>query len=415
MIRDAKPLQESFAQFMVPAPLLAGPGEDSPKEFAAKTYVIDGLLDLTLNSVDQSSFDLRFSACECLKAYFSNHAEVRLHFLSRAIDGYMAGAEESANILTVLLKPDAAAFARDPYRPWFASVIAFHLLHDNPTAKAKLLQVTEGDSSKGEEVVTSIQTVAAHLIASIANGDDARISVGYLMLLLGWTFEDFDAVNDFLAEGSNVQSLIQAISQPLSAGGDIVRGLCAFLLGVIYEFSTKDSPLSRTSLHSILSKRLDREQYLERLSRLRSHPLVRDFEVTPQKYRLSAGNSLPDIFFDSIFVDLFKDNYSRMGRAIDRAPEFEIAVMTNGVQKGISRELVDSLRSQVEDRDCALQEAKTKLLSLEDALHTQEAEHRRAIEAATVELSKLKSSFGDIERVHQEQLGYVGEPSKFLV
>ena len=114
MIRDAKPLQGSFAQLMVPAPLLADTGEDAKAGSLAKTYVIDGLLDLTLNSSDQSVFDLRFSACECLKAYFSNHSEVRLHFLSRAIDGYLAGAAESANILTVILRPDTAALARDP-------------------------------------------------------------------------------------------------------------------------------------------------------------------------------------------------------------------------------------------------------------------------------------------------------------
>ncbi|TWU78936.1 hypothetical protein ED733_007999 [Metarhizium rileyi] len=404
MIRDAKPLQETFAQLMVPTPLLVDTMENANLKLAAKTYVIDGLLDLTLNFFDQSAFDLRFSACECLKAYFSNHSEVRLHFLSRAIDGYMAGTEESANILTVLLRPDNMLLARDPYRQWFASVIAFHLLHDNPTAKTRLLEVTEGDSSKGEEVVTSIQTVTAHLTTGITRSYDARIMVGYLMLLLSWTFEDLNAVDDFLAEGSNVQSLIQAITQPVSAGGVIIQGLCAFLLGVVYEFSTKDSPLPRTSLHSILSKRLDREQFLERLKRLRSHPLIRDFEVTPQKHNPSTGNSLPDIFFDSVFVDFLKDNYSRIRRSIDRAPELEISVMTNGVQQGISRELVDSLRSQVVDKDRALQETEAKVISLEEALRNQQAEHRQSNEANALELSKLKASLGTAEVVHEEHL-----------
>jgi hypothetical protein len=249
--------------------------------------------------------------------------------------------------------------------------------------------------------------VAAHLITSITKGEDARIPVGYLMLLLGWTFEDFDAVNDFLAEGSNVQSLIQAISLPASAGGDLVQGLCAFLLGVIYEFSTKDSPLARASFHSVLTKRLDREQFSERLTRLRSHPLVRDFEVSPQKYRPTPGNSLPDVFFDSVFVEFFKDNYSRIGRSIDKAPEFEISVMTNGVQKGISRELVDSLRSQVENKERTLQDAEAKIASLEVTLRSQAAEHGRTYEATAVEVSKLKASINDKERAHDEQLRYV--------
>ncbi|KAK2603929.1 Vesicle-mediated ER to Golgi transport protein [Conoideocrella luteorostrata] len=404
MIRDTKNLQESFAQLMVPAPLLVDSSDDSKNDLSAKTYVIDGLLDLTLNSGDPSDFDLRYSACECLKAYLSNHSEVRLHFLSRAIDGYTAGAEESANILTVLLRPDPTRFARDPYRQWFASVIAFHLLQDNPTAKAKLLNVTEGDAAKDEEVVTSIQTVTAHLITGITRGDDARVLVGFLMLLLGWMFEDLDAVNDFLAEGSNVQGLIQAVSQPIFSGGDIVQGLCTLLLGVAYEFSTKDSPLPRTNLNSILLKRLNREQYLDRLTRLRSHPLVRDFEVTPQKYRPSAGDNLPDIFFDTTFVNFLKDNYSRIGRSIDRAPELEISVVTNGVQKGISRELVDSLRIQAEDKDRALKDANAKLASLQDTIQHREAEHQRSTEAINLTLSKLQASFSGMERKHNEQL-----------
>lgn len=408
MIRAAKSLQENFAQLLVPSPLDAAASESTTDEAngtsPGKTYVIDALLDLTLNSNDQSPFDLRFAACQCLKSYFSNHSEVRLHFLARAIDGYEAVADESANILTVLLRPDADTSARDPYRQWFASVIAFHLLHDNPTSKTKLLAVTEGDATKGEEVVTSIQTVTAHLITGISRGDDARILVGYLMLLLGWMFEDLEAVNDFLAEGSNVQSLIQAVSQPSSAGGDLVQGLCATLLGVAYEFSTKDSPLSRTNFHSILSSRLDRERYLDRLTRLRSHQLVREFEVVPQKQNSGSVNALPEIYFDAVFVDFFKDNYSRMARAIDRAPELEISVVTNGIQKGISRELVDSLRSQLEEKDRVLDDVHNQVTSLEQSLRQQDVDNRHSREESSRDISKLEASLAELEKTHATQL-----------
>ncbi|KAG6042144.1 hypothetical protein E4U41_004948 [Claviceps citrina] len=405
MIRGSKSLQETFAQLMVPAPLFPNDVTGGVQvEPSAKTYVIDGLLDLTLNSRDSKVFDLRYSACECLKAYLSNHLEVRLHFLSRAIDGYASGVDESANILAVLLRPDPNEYARDPYRQWFASVIAFHLLHDNPAAKAMLLGVTEGDASKDEEVVTSIQTVTAHLISGISRGDDARILVGYFMLLLGWTFEDFDAVNDFLAEGSNVQSLIQAILQPSVPGGDIVQGLCALLLGVAYEFSTKDSPLPRSDLYSILIERVDRDQYLDCLNRLRIHPLIRDFEVTPQKWSPSSGSGLPEIFFDAAFVHFLKDNYSRIGRCIDRKPELEISVVTNGIQKGISRELVDSLRRQVEDKQRDLEEMQDKTASLEDALGHREATHQRLMDEVTGELAKLRTAFENADCMHEEKI-----------
>lgn len=391
---------------MVPSPL-EHPAQTEKTNGHAKVYVIDGLLDLALSVQDLSAFDVRFAACECLKAYFSNHAEVRAHFLARAIDGYQLGRDETTNVLTVLLNPTAVLSASDPYRSWFASVIAFHLLFDNPTAKSKASALTEGDSDNGEEVVTCIQTVTAHLIAGLRRDDDPRILVGYLMLLLGWLFEDIDAVNDFLNEGSNVQSLVQAVLQPVVPGGDLVRGLCAMLLGVAYEFSTKDSPIPRATLHSILLSRLDRDRYLDRLGKLRSHPLVRDFEVIPQKADSPALGMLPEVFFDAVFVDFLKDNYSRIARAIDREPGLEISVITNGVQKGISRELVDSLRSQLEEKDRTLEETRVGMASLERQLGQEQADHRRSKDGTAVELAKAKEAHEAREKAHEAELRLV--------
>ena len=420
MIRDSTELQENFAQLTVASPLEDSSVMTKDAGRRGRIYVIDGLLDLILNLHDNASFDLRFAACECLKSYFSNHLDVRLHFLGRAIDGYLAGGDESANVLKVLLQPNNEQSASDPYRSWFAATIAFHLLFDNPAAKATALGLTEGDATKDEEVVTSIQTVTAHLITGITRGADARISVGYLMLLIGWLFEDLDAVNDFLSEGSNVQSLIQAISQPVIDGGELVQGLCAMLLGVAYEVSTNDSTVPRTTLHSILTTRLDRERYLDRLHRLRGHPLLRDYETIPQKRDPNFPGGLADVFFDHMFVNFVKDNYGRISRAIDRSPELEISVITNGVQKGISRELVDSLREQIKEKDQALADAKVAAESLESRMGQEQGEHRRHIEEAGKELakvkdeasreqSKVKAAQEGLQRSHEAELRYDGE------
>ncbi|KAH6888760.1 p115 like vesicle tethering protein [Thelonectria olida] len=402
-IRHNAPLQESFAQLMVPSPLDAGDGMKEKANGQAKVYVIDALLDLTLCVADLQEFDVRFAACGCLQAYFVNHKEVRSHFLGRAIEGHQSGRGESSNVLTVLLQPLTEG-PTEPYRYWFAAVITFHLLFDNPETKAMAMSLTEGDSSDGEEVVTSIQTITAHLVSGLRRGDDPRALVGYLMLLLGWLFEDLDAVDDFLAEGANVQSLIQAVSQPPTAGGEIVQGLCAMLLGVAYEFSTKDSPIPRATMHSILTSRIDRDLYLDRLGKLRSHPFLRDFEVTPQKLDASAPGRLADVFFDAIFVEFFKDNYSRIARAIDRDPGMEISVITNGVQKGISREMVDSLRGQLEEKDRAIQKAQSALASLEGQLGQEQADHRRTKESSIVELSRIKAMNDNIQKQQADEL-----------
>jgi intracellular protein transport protein USO1 len=352
-------------------------------------YVVDGLLDLTLSLRDTRAFDARLAACECLKAYFHDHMDIRLHFLGRAIEGHKSGADETANVLNVILHPPGSDHINDPYRYWFASIIVFHLLYDNPAAKALAMSLTEGDAENGEEVVTSIQTVAAHLVTGLGNSVDARVLVGYLIVLIGWLFEDLDAVNDFLGEGSNMQSIVQAAIHSVHVG-EMVRGLCAMLIGTVYEFSTKDSPIPRPTLQSILTSRMGREIYLDKLSKLRNDPLMRDFEVIPQKLDASSGK-LPDIFFDGTFVDFFKDNYSRLVRAIDREPGMEISVVANGVQRGISRELVDSLRRQLKENETTMHDTKTALASLSKQLEQEQANHRRTQETSQTELSQMKS------------------------
>ncbi|TGJ85447.1 hypothetical protein E0Z10_g3292 [Xylaria hypoxylon] len=407
-IRGNAKLQENFAQLQVPSVLetaSATNGQMGKSNGIPPIYVIDGLLDLVLSVPSTQAFDLRVAACQCIKAYFFNHPEVRMHFLRRAIEGHASGVDETANVLTTLLRPVSISTANDPYRHWFAATIVFHLVFENPEGKTLAMSVTEGDAESGEEVVTSIQTVTAHLVTALSRGDDDRVPIGYLMLLIGWLFEDVDGVNDFLGEGSNIHALAQEIVRhpPSSA---LVQGLCAMILGVIYEFSTKDSPIPRSTLHSVIISRVGREKYIDAFNKLRSHALMRDFEVTPQK--ADGSGTLPNVYFDATFVEFFKDNYSRIARAIDRDPGLEISVVTNGVQKGISRELVDSLRSQLAEKEQALQATLTDVASLNGKLGQEQADHRRSKEASVAELARIKNVNEAIQHHHEEELKKFG-------
>ncbi|KAM3152933.1 hypothetical protein ABEW05_006660 [Botrytis cinerea] len=406
MIRGNATLQENFAQQQVTSVLdepLAGRNGQAQHNAIPKVYVIDGLLDLTLSVPTLSAFDSRAAACECIKAYFHNHPAIRKHFLRRAIDGHVSGADETANVLTTLLQPLDSHISSDPYRYWFASVLLFHLIFEDAEAKSMAMGVAEGDAENGEEVITCIQSITANLTLGVHKAVDERVLVAYLMLLCGWLFEDPDAVNDFLGEGSNIQSLIQAA---LHTGGDgvMVQGLCAVLLGIVYEFSTKDSPVPRATIHPILGSKLGRDQYIDRLTKLRAHPLLRDFEVLPQKLSSAAPGSLPDVFFDKSFVDFMKDNFSRLLRAIDRDPGFEIAVVANGVQKGISREMVDTLRSELDEKTKALLDAEEELVVLGGQLGQEQADHRRTKETALVEHSRIKNVNEALQRHHEEDM-----------
>ncbi|KAI9835376.1 MAG: hypothetical protein M1838_005313, partial [Thelocarpon superellum] len=402
LIRGNAKLQEGFAQLQVPAETIPPPTPNpAATNGVGKIYVIDGLVELTLVTPSTYAFDTRLAACECIKAYFYHHPPIRLYFLKHAIQGYISEADDAANVLSTLLTPDPAGPV-DPYRPWFAAVLLLHLLQDDGETKALAMGITEGDAASGEEVVTMIQALTGQLIAGLQRGQDDRVSVAYLMLLCAWLFEDPDAVNDFLGEGSSVQSLVHAILQ--ARDGPIVQGLCAVLLGIVYEFSTKDSPIPRAMLHPILSTRLGREQYIDKIARLREHPWLRDYEVLHQGLDAAHPGKLPEVYFDKTFVDFLKDHFSRLTRAVDRDPGMEVPVLANGVHKGISRELVDSLRTQLEDKNQVQQRLEQDVLTLERKLGQEQADHRRAKETGAVELQRLRTVNEGLQRHHEDDL-----------
>jgi intracellular protein transport protein USO1 len=417
LIRGNGAIQEQFGDLAVPKPRQERPltnghasGTTTPKaapamngegEPAELSNVIEVLLQLILEPASVSLFDVRLAACNCMKAFFADHSGIRIHVLRRAIQGYKDGADEIPNILNLLFEPPTARSSSDSYQVWMASVLLLHLLYENAEAKAMALAVSEGDTESGEEVITMVQGITANIVADIQHVEDERALIGYLMTLCVWLFEEPDAVNDLLSEGSNVQSLTQAVkisSQRLP----LVAGLCSLLLGIIYEFSSKDSPVPRKTLHDLLVSSLGREVYIDRLTKLRESVYVRDFEVMGQ--RSNAAGGLPDVYFDKTFIDFLKDNFSRLLRAIDRDPGLEVSIMTNGVQKGISRELVDSLRAQLDERTKTLQASESELVGLRRKLEQEELDHRRTRDSSTVEFGRIKQINEGLQRNHDEEI-----------
>lgn len=405
LIRGNSPLQERFGDIEV----LWGSytrGDAAVNGNAVEPLrinVIEAFLKLSLEPAPNNLLDARLAACECMKAFFAHHPGIRMHVLRRAIEGHISGQDRIPNILSVLLTPPELRGNADPYQVWMACVLMYQLICDDGEAKAAAMKVTEGDAESGEEVVTSVQSVVGNLITGIQRGDDERITIGYLMLLCGWLFEDPDVVNDLLGEGSSIQTLLQEIKHQ-RAPSKLIPGLCTVLLGIIYEFSTKDSPIPRLTLHKLLIEQLGREQYIDKITRLRECPLVRDFEVLPQTADSQLEGGLPEVFFDRAFIEFLKDNFSRLLRAIDREPGFEISVVANGVEKGVSRELVDSLRAEIEDRAQTLQKLESDLVDIQRKLDQEQLDHRKTKETGSVELSKAQQSSQSLQQAHAQEL-----------
>ncbi|KAL1638828.1 Vesicle-mediated ER to Golgi transport protein [Diplodia intermedia] len=398
-IRGNARLQEIFAQTQVAISDYEHsnqPNGEKMQNGISQVHVIEALLHLILGASSVQMFDARFAACECLKAYFYNHDQTGRHFLNHAVNVHLAGEEDAANVVTTLVRGPQSFQTVDPYRLWFAAVITFHLLFENPDAKSLLMGVVEGDAESGEEVVTCIQEMSSNLISSLQNGEDERVILGYLMVLCGWLFEDPDAVNDFLGEGASIQTLVTTAART-TTDKPVIRGLCAVLLGIIYEFSTKDSPIPRRELQPVLLNSLGREKYLDAITQLRTHPFVREFEVMPQGGAAAFGGNLPDVFFDSTFVDFLKDNFSRLSRAIDRDPGIEIQQNPQGVD----RDLVDTIRGQLDEKSKALESAESKMLSMERQLNEEQANHRKDLDTTTTEINRIKNVNEALQRNHE--------------
>lgn len=384
LIQGSPELQNTFAGMVVPS--------SSPEPQEEVTYVIEALLDLTLLSSATETFNARLSASHVLTSYFSGNAPLRMHFLRRVIDGYLSGEDNTANVLSCLLDADSSASRNDPYRIWFAGVIFMDLLHENDECKDVATECAVGDESQGEERVSLLQMVSAALVSSLNTAADVRITLAYLMLLCTWTYESPNAVNDFLSEGSTLQSLIVSVVETSSTSHVLAQGLTAYLLGTLYEFSSKASPIPRAQLHAILTSRLGHELFTQRLERLRRHPAVRDFEVRPQ-WHAKGRMGVPEVFFTEGFITFLKDDFSRILRSLSREPGTETHRMTlaNLLDSGISPELVDSLRAQIQERDAALEEARQSLAALRKEHDESVANSKRTLESTRTELTTKHS------------------------
>jgi type VI protein secretion system component VasK len=85
----------------------------------------------------------------------------------------------------------------------------------------------------------------------------------------------------------------------------------------------------------------------------------------------------------------------------------EISVITNGTQKGVSRELVDSLRSQVEEKQTTVNKIQEALTALQGRLSQEQADHRRSQETAALELQRIKAVNDGLQKSHSDELRYV--------
>ncbi|KAI0264148.1 p115 like vesicle tethering protein [Gloeopeniophorella convolvens] len=198
-----------------------------------------------------------------------------------------------------------------------------------------------------------------------------RVVCALLALLSQWLWEDARAVREFL-EAGGLGVLVEQLNQPSEVDA-VVPGLCAFLLGVCYEYNREPGEITRTTMHPILA-RLGADVLVGRMNRVREDERFK--VVGPDSWVLPCPTPGPhaldpaftpmydgetEVWFDWAFVDFWKANNYTIQRGIVADPD---SAPSSTAQSGEESVLVTSLREAILKQAAEIEALQGKLKEL---------------------------------------------------
>ncbi|KAI0090824.1 p115 like vesicle tethering protein [Irpex rosettiformis] len=236
-----------------------------------------------------------------------------------------------------------------------------------------------------------------------------RLIVGYLCLLAQWLWEDPPTVKAFLEAGA-LGMLVEPINQAPEEEA-LIPGLCAFVLGLCYEFNSEPGEITRTSIHPILT-RLGIDVLAGRITRLRDDDRFR--AIGPDTFVLlspqqgisnSEGEKEAEIWFDWTFVDFWKSNYYTVQKGIAIDPK---AAPPSAGQNAETATLVASLRQVIQSQAEEIESLQQKLKELSKASQDTE-DLRTQLHAVQSELESSKKRTQEVEKEQEDLLVLLDE------
>ncbi|KAJ3337518.1 Vesicle-mediated ER to Golgi transport protein [Gonapodya sp. JEL0774] len=331
----------------------------------------------------------------------------------------------SAGSLLVEALIDWRGARKDPFRSWFAAVEMLHIVRKNETTKGLLAAISVQD-----EVFQSIILAAREQL-------DVRVQCGLYSLLCTWLFEFPKGIGMFLEEGVNLQFLIEQIKQSSNVD-PLVQGLAAFLLGICLEFNDDTHPsFSRASLQQLVASRVGVDLYTSRMDRLRESKAFNRANLMMQSHGDLDAKGLPELYFDYLFVDMFKTNYGEdstddygpvsiyeyvysffvgLVETISRAAAFggqrakpksmelvddpsnpivakyRDTIAKQDAELGVAHRLLKDAESRLAERERALQEVAARAAQLELALTESDARRHEALTAGSANVAPDEST-----------------------
>jgi len=374
IIRGNTTNQDSFAKHVIKSgevidpttsPVISSPlrsRSQSKLDLTPPSPILLVLVQIILTPSKNDEFTIRAAAAYTFQCYVNNNPDGQLALLTTLMPPPEDNPNDEVNdkpqtpgtiILSSLLEWNTTR--KDPYKTWFAAVLLSHILMKNEQCKLMALKL---NLYEYDEPISLLYKCMYSYITATKENVDVRVLIGFLCLLSVWLYDCPKAVGEFLKEGAHISILIEEIIQ--SSDIDIaVQGLAAFLFGICYEFNDGSEPsFTREKIQPIVLNRIGADVFISRFERLKESEYIE--KVSPYLQVISKDkenlnkDSLPNLYFDYSFIELFKSSYDNISRSIIEQRKEEpdtvaIQMLKNKIEALENK--IKQLNTEAEDKD----------------------------------------------------------------
>ncbi|PPQ93846.1 hypothetical protein CVT25_013555 [Psilocybe cyanescens] len=457
------PLSEISLTPYVPVPDTNGEEWDRLELASALDALVELAVHGEYNGLDavkrsKESLELRTAAAGVFEN-FVRKDEIRQAIVQAMLPPEDSGPPQpsrSTPLLHALALPPNTASVLDPAdvtSTHIATLMFSHLLRSSPRAKASArliipgplqathdqnlnffvpadgapLEPAKAEPQDEDEPQTLLQILTENLSLALLSRSRAntterearewdRYVVGYLCLLSQWLWEDPKSVKDFLDAGG-LGVLVEPINQT-SEVDSVVPGLCAFLLGICYEYNREPVNVekNRSTIHPIIS-RLSVDMLIGQMARFREDErfkavgpdsIVLSFpppSLQPSSKPAAGTPEEGEIWFDWAFVDFWKSNYYTVQRGFSTDPD---QLASSSGQSAEAAMLIASLRDVIRQQSGEIESLQKRLKDVND-VGSQVADLQKQVESLQSQLTSSQVKRKDVEKEQEDLLVLLDE------
>lgn len=312
---------------------------------------------------------LRLAALYCFQSFVYKNDAVQAQIVNTLLPSSTESSVSAGHVLC------AGLFGQDTLSNWCTAIALSNTL--NPAQRLQLLRVQLSMQGKGQ--VSLLQQCTNIL----ADNPDLKVQsrVGLLVLLCTWLAECSPAVMQFLDNPSYVSFLTAQISHhPVNEQDQLVRSLCAFLLGIClaYHEGSEQVEYTRATLLQIINHRIGCDVFSECLGHL----------AVSEHFVLASKGPQPTTdtpYVDYAFTVLFKRVNDVIAKSLDpnAPPSVTLPPAPQNVVERVTNRSSQPTVTSVEDHDSIV------------------AQYKELIREMDQELGAMKAKYAELDKIHK--------------